>query len=112
MLYGFLIFMGICNIVVLFLGHKPSDLYQEFWEQQSWLGRILANLFYAPAWLISFVIYFISKNTLKCVFIVSHYILGMMIAAGLKFGFNLYTISGIILSAFLIIGLAFEIKRG
>lgn len=111
MLYGFLIFMGICNIVILFLGHKPSDLYQEFWEQQSWVGRILANLFYAPAWLVSFVIYFISENIFRCIFIVSHYILGIMIAAMLKFGFNLCTISGIISSAFLIIGLAFEIKR-
>ena len=115
MLYGFLIFMGICNIVVLFLGHKPSDLYQEFWEHQSWVGRILANLFYAPAWLISFAIYFISENALRWVFVISHYVgfiaLGMVIAAVLEFGFDLYTISGIILSVFLIIGSAFEIKR-
>lgn len=115
MLYGFLIFMGICNIVVLFLGHKPSDLYQEFWEEQSWLGRILANLFYAPAWLISFAIYFISENAIRWVFIVSHYVgfiaLGMVIGAILEFGFDLYTIGGIILSVFLIIGSIFGIKR-
>ena len=114
MLYGFLIFMGICNIVVLFLGHKPSDLYQEFWEEQNWVGRILANLFYAPAWLISFAIYFISENALRWVFVISHYVgfiaLGMVIAAVLEFGFDLYTIGGIALSVFLIIGSAFEIK--
>lgn len=116
MLYGFLIFMGICNIVVLFLGHKPSDLYQKFWEHQGWLGRILANLFYAPAWLISFAIYCIGENTLRWVFVISHYIgfiaLGMVIAAVLEFGFDLYTIGGMVLSVFLIIGSAFEIKRG
>lgn len=110
-LYGFLIFIGICNIVVLFLGHKPSDLYQEFWKEQNWICRILANLFYAPAWLISFVIYFITENSLRWIFIISHYALCMAIAAVLKFGFDLYTISNIMLSVFLIIGSAFEIKR-
>ena len=116
MLYGFLIFMGACNIVVLITGYKPSDLYQEFWEKQSWIGRILANLFYAPAWLISFAIYFISEKAVRWVFIISHYVgfiaLGMIIAAVLEFGFDLYTIGGIVLSVFLIIGSAFEIKRG
>lgn len=115
MLYLFLIFMGVCNIVVLITGYKPSDLYEEFWERQGWVGRILANLFYAPAWLISFAIYFISENAVRWVFIISHYVgfiaLGMVIGAVLEFGFDLYTIGGIILSVFLIIGSVFGIKR-
>lgn len=40
---------AICNVMVVFM-YTPKAMYREMWVEQSIFGKISANLFYAPAW--------------------------------------------------------------
>lgn len=48
--------IGLSNLAVFFL-MPLKTMYQDFWENQSWVGRITTNLFYAPVWLLKGLIY-------------------------------------------------------
>ena len=55
LIIGLLVLVGlwyaICNILVVFM-YTPKAMYREMWVEQSIFGKIAANVFYAPAWLI------------------------------------------------------------
>ena len=46
-----LLWYAICNVMVVFM-YTPKAMYREMWVEQSIFGKISANLFYAPAWVI------------------------------------------------------------
>ena len=46
-----LLWYAICNVMVVFM-YTPKAMYREMWVEQSIFGKISANIFYAPAWLI------------------------------------------------------------
>lgn len=48
--------IGISNLAVFFI-MSLKDMYRDFWEYQGWVGRLTANLFYAPAWLLKGLVY-------------------------------------------------------
>ena len=45
----------VANVLVVI--HYPIRfMWKEFWVEQKWFGRICANFFYVPAWIISFAL--------------------------------------------------------
>lgn len=46
-----LLWYAICNVFVVCM-YTPKAMYREMWVEQSIFGKISANLFYAPAWVI------------------------------------------------------------
>lgn len=46
-----LLWYAICNVFVVFM-YTPKAMYREMWVEQSIFGKISANIFYAPAWVI------------------------------------------------------------
>ena len=45
---------GVLNVLIVY--HYPIPfMWQEFWVEQKWFGKICANLFYLPAWVIKFI---------------------------------------------------------
>ena len=47
--YGVMTILVVCNYSIRFM-------WQEFWTEQSIVGKISANVFYFPAWIIKFVL--------------------------------------------------------
>ena len=45
----------IANILVV-INYSITFMWKEFWVEQKWFGKICANVFYLPAWAISFVL--------------------------------------------------------
>ena len=45
----------IANILVV-IHYSITFMWKEFWVEQKWFGKICANVFYLPAWAISFVL--------------------------------------------------------
>ena len=76
---------AICNLAVAF-GMPLQTMYEDFWESQKVIGKITANIFYLPAWLI--------KGLLYVVVIALYYILWttywltMKLFSGVRFLFN------------------------
>ena len=58
---------AVANILVV-INYSIRFMWQEFWVEQKWFGKICANLFYLPAWVISFVLVAI-VCVLNCVFV-------------------------------------------
>ena len=56
MVLGFLAIFGyaVANILVV-ANYSIRFMWNEFWVEQKWFGKICANLFYLPAWVISFM---------------------------------------------------------
>ena len=46
-----LLWYAICNVFVVFM-YSPKAMYREMWVEQSIFGKISANIFYAPAWVV------------------------------------------------------------
>lgn len=45
---------AVANVLVV-INYSIRFMWQEFWVEQKWFGKICANVFYLPAWVISFV---------------------------------------------------------
>lgn len=45
----------IANILVV-INYSITFMWKEFWVEQKWFGKICANVFYLPAWAISFTL--------------------------------------------------------
>ena len=46
---------AVANILVV-INYPICYMWREFWVRQKWFGKICANVFYLPAWIISFVL--------------------------------------------------------
>ena len=46
---------AVANMLVV-LNYSIRFMWNEFWIEQKWFGKICANLFYLPAWVISFIL--------------------------------------------------------
>ena len=46
---------AVANILVV-CNYPIAFMWQEFWVEQKWFGKICANIFYLPAWIMSFVL--------------------------------------------------------
>ena len=44
-------FYALCNVAVVLL-YTPKSLARGLWVEQKWFGKIAANIFYAPAWVL------------------------------------------------------------
>ena len=57
MILGGLVLLAyaVANILVV-INYPIAFMWKEFWVEQKWFGKICANLFYLPAWIISFVL--------------------------------------------------------
>ena len=57
MILGGLILLAYVVVNALIVINYPiTFMWQEFWVEQKWFGKICANVFYLPAWVISFAI--------------------------------------------------------
>ena len=57
MILGGLILLAYVVVNALVVINYPiTFMWQEFWVEQKWFGKICANVFYLPAWIISFAI--------------------------------------------------------
>ena len=56
MILGGLVLLAyaVANILVV-INYPIAFMWKEFWIEQKWFGKICANIFYLPAWIISFV---------------------------------------------------------
>ena len=45
---------AVLNILIVY-HYSIAFMWQEFWVGQKWFGKICANLFYLPSWVIKFV---------------------------------------------------------
>ena len=57
MILGGLVLLAyaVANILVV-ANYSIRFMWLEFWVEQKWFGKICANIFYLPAWVISFVL--------------------------------------------------------
>ena len=56
MVLGGLVALAYVVLNVLIVYHYSiAIMWQEFWVGQKWFGKICANLFYLPSWIIKFV---------------------------------------------------------
>lgn len=46
---------AVANILVV-INYSIAFMWKEFWVEQKWFGKICANIFYLPAWIISFIL--------------------------------------------------------
>lgn len=46
---------AVANILVV-INYPITFMWEEFWVKQKWFGKICANIFYLPAWVISFAL--------------------------------------------------------
>ena len=46
---------AVANILVVW-HYSPKLMFEVFWKEQKWCGKICANVFYLPAWIINFVL--------------------------------------------------------
>ena len=46
---------AVANILVV-INYPITFMWKEFWVEQKWFGKICANIFYLPAWIISFIL--------------------------------------------------------
>ena len=46
---------ALANILVV-ANYPIRFMWEEFWIEQKWYGKICANVFYLPAWVMSFLI--------------------------------------------------------
>lgn len=54
---GYLVIPAYALANVLVVANYPIRfMWEEFWIEQKWYGKICANVFYLPAWIISFLI--------------------------------------------------------
>lgn len=49
---------AVANILIV-ANYSIRFMWSEFWVEQKWFGKICANVFYLPAWIISFVLVFV-----------------------------------------------------
>lgn len=57
MILGGLVLLAYAVANILVVANYPiTMMWKEFWVEQKWFGRICANVFYLPAWIISFVL--------------------------------------------------------
>lgn len=74
-----------CNLAVFF-GMSLKSMYNDFWANQKPIGKITANIFYAPAWVL--------KGLLYAAVIALYYLLWglywltMKLFSGLRFAYN------------------------
>lgn len=68
LLFALLAFWLFCNAVV-FIKYKPKEMWQELVLDQNIVGRISANIFYAPYWVVSIIWclfkHYVIKNVVK-----------------------------------------------
>jgi hypothetical protein len=57
---------AVANALVV-INYSIRFMWQEFWIEQKWFGKICANIFYLPAWVVNFVLVAI-VCVLNCVF--------------------------------------------
>lgn len=50
-----LLVYAVANILVAWR-YSPKLMWKEFWKEQKWCGKICANVFYLPAWIINLVL--------------------------------------------------------
>lgn len=57
MIFGGLVALAyaVANILVV-INYPITFMWEEFWVKQKWFGKICANIFYLPAWVISFAL--------------------------------------------------------
>lgn len=57
MILGGLVLLAysVANILVV-INYPITFMWKEFWVDQKWFGKICANIFYLPAWTISFIL--------------------------------------------------------
>ena len=57
MILGGLVLLAyaVANILVV-INYPITFMWKEFWVEQKWFGKICANIFYLPAWIISFAL--------------------------------------------------------
>jgi hypothetical protein len=57
MILGGLVLLAyaVANILVV-ANYSIRFMWKEFWVEQKWFGKVCANVFYLPAWVISFVL--------------------------------------------------------
>lgn len=48
-------FWAVCNLIML-IKYKPKEVWQDLVIDQNPVGRISANIFYAPYWLVHIII--------------------------------------------------------
>ena len=54
---GGLAILGYVALNVLIVCHYSiTFMWKEFWVEQKWFGKICANIFYLPSWIISFAL--------------------------------------------------------
>ena len=57
MVLGGLVALAYVVLNVLIVCHYSIPfMWQEFWVEQKWFGKICANLFYLPSWIVKFVL--------------------------------------------------------
>lgn len=69
MVFGGLVLLAyaVANILVV-INYSVRLMWREFWVEQKWFGKICANVFYLPAWVISFVFVGV-VCVLNCIFV-------------------------------------------
>ena len=57
LVFGSLVLLAyaIANILVV-INYSLKFMRKEFWVSQKWCGKICANVFYLPAWIINFAL--------------------------------------------------------
>lgn len=57
MILGGLVLLAyaVANVLVV-INYPITFMWKEFWVGQKWFGKICANIFYLPAWIISFIL--------------------------------------------------------
>jgi hypothetical protein len=50
--------VALCELWVTF-GIPLKTMYEDFWVNQSFVGKVTANIFYAPAWILKGLIYWL-----------------------------------------------------
>ena len=57
-------FWLVCNVIVL-IKYKPSEMWQDLVLDQTPVGRVSANVFYAPYWLVHIIIALLKMYVFK-----------------------------------------------
>lgn len=74
-----------CNLAVFF-GMPLKSMYNDFWANQKPIGKITANIFYAPAWVLKGLMY---AAVIALYYLLwALYWLTMKLFSGLRFAYN------------------------
>ena len=87
MVLGGLVVLAYAVANVLVVIHYPiTFMWKEFWVEQKWFGKICANVFYLPAWIISFIL--VAMTIILTIIIMPLYKLFKMLAKWINPLFN------------------------